>query len=196
MEPDKRFTILTLPQFFDGQTLNVNIVFLPRNQNPLTPAIEGEEPAIPNAPAFADAKLTFVAKIITGLSGLPTNTSSVPPVKLTTAQPMSARTLFEILGSQFKIKNKGVLNTNLNINNYPEKAPDQVEQERSVKKYLPFTYRKSFNFVAPRTKNAVVDESYHCQVRDATPKPDFTQSPDTISWGQVFAHALRQPLLA
>ena len=41
MEPNQRFTILTFPQFFDGNILSVNVVFLPRNQNPLMNAIEG-----------------------------------------------------------------------------------------------------------------------------------------------------------
>ena len=195
MEPNRRFAILTFPQFFDGNVLNVNIVFLPRNQNPLTAAITGAPP-IPDAPAFADAKLSFVAKIITGLSGLPGTTASVPPVALTTAQPTKARPLFKALADQFQISNLGVQNTNLNINSFPDKAPDPVDQEHSVKKYLPLSYRQSFNFVAPKTPNAVIDDTYHCAVRGAGPNPGFTQSPDAISWGQVFAHVMRQPLLA
>ena len=137
-----------------------------------------------------------MAKIITGLSGLPGPTFSVPPVPLTTAQPTQARPLFEALADQFQISNLGAQNTNLNINTFPGKAPDPVDQEHSVKKYLPFTYRQSFNFVAPRTPNAVIDDTYHCAVRGAGPNPGFTQSPDAISWGQVFAHVMRQPLLA
>ncbi len=45
MEPNRRFTILTFPQFFDGNVLKVNVVFLPRNQNPLQGAIEGAPPS-------------------------------------------------------------------------------------------------------------------------------------------------------
>ena len=65
MEKNRRFTILTFPQHFDGNKLKVNILFLPRNQNPLNKAIEGE-PGIADAPAFADAQLSFVAKIVIG----------------------------------------------------------------------------------------------------------------------------------
>ncbi len=149
MEPNRRFTILTFPQFFDGNVLNVNIVFLPRNQNPLTAAITGAPP-IPDAPAFADAKLSFVAKIITGLSGLPGTTVSVPPVTLTTAQPTKARPLFEALADQFQISNLGVQNTNLNINTFPGKAPDPVDQEHSVKKYLPLIVPAIFQLRCPK----------------------------------------------
>ena len=195
MEHNRRFTILTFPQFFDGNVLNINIVFLPRNQNPLTAAITGAPP-IPDAPPFADAKPSFVAKIITGLSGLPATAASLPSVTLTTASPTQARPLFEALADQFQISNLGVQNTNLNINTFPEKAPDPVDQEHSVKKYLPLSYRQSFNFVAPKTRNAVIDDTYHCAVRGAGPNPGFTQSPDAISWGQAFAYAMRQPLLA
>jgi hypothetical protein len=192
MKPTRRFTILTFPQYFDGDVLKLNIVFLPRNQNPLMDAIE---PSSQKAPPFADAKLSFVAKIITGLAGLPTDTFSVPPVALTTAQPANARPLFEALAKTFQIDNLGASNTDANINFYPNKAPDPLPVDQSVKKYLPFTYRRAFHFVAPRTKNAVTDDSYHCAVRAAEPVP-FTPSPQQISWGKVFAYAMRQPLLA
>jgi hypothetical protein len=199
MEQDCRFTILTFPQNFDGNKLKINIVLLPRNQNPLTPAIEGEEPRISNAKPFADANVSFVAKIISDLSsGLPVDNPSDEGIPLTVAKPENKRALFEILSNnnQFQIENKGTKNTNWNINHYPKKAPDPVEKDRSVKKYLPLSYRKSFNFVAPRTPNAVTDESYHCQVRKARKVQGFKQSPDEISWGQVFAYVMRQPLLA
>jgi hypothetical protein len=196
MEKNRRFTILTFPQFFDGSDLKVNVVFIPRNQDPLKPAIEGEQPAIPDAPAFADAKLSFVAKVIQGLSGFPNEVSSVPPISLSIGQPTTSRPLFEALANQFKIKNKGIQNTNFNINNFPERAPAPVTRELSVKKYLPLSYRKSFNFVAPKTQNAVTDDSYHCAVRESKVQVGFTQSPEEISWGEVYAYAMRQPLLA
>ena len=55
METNRRFTLLPFPQFFDGNTLTLNIVVMPRNQNPLRAAIERNTPPIPDAPAFADA---------------------------------------------------------------------------------------------------------------------------------------------
>jgi hypothetical protein len=75
MEPKRRFTLLTFPQFFDGARLRLRFVVLPRNQNPLLPAIEGDA-AIPDAPAFADADLSFEAKIITGFGSFPNTAPS------------------------------------------------------------------------------------------------------------------------
>ena len=193
MEPSQRFTLLTLPQFFDGNVMRVNVVFLPRNQNPLTPAIESQAP-IPDAPAFADAKLTFVARVVSGLSGLPGATPPLPPVTLVAAQPTMARPLFDALANQFTITNKGAANTNPSVNAVV--APLPLKLENSVRKYLPHSYRESFNFVAPRSKNAVIDDSYHCAIRDAKRNPAFVRSPEKISWGQVFASAMRQPQLA
>ena len=196
MDQNQRFAILTFPQFFDGNVLGVNIVFLPRNQNPLMGAIEGE-PSIPDAPPFADARLTFVARIVSGLSGLPGASAPLAPLPLVISQPTDARPLFEALAEQFTIVNKGTPNTNGNVNLGGEHAaPAGRPLAQSVKKYLPQSYRTSFNFVAARTPNAVTDDSYHCAVRDAAPNPVFQQSTDTISWGKVFASAMRQPQLA
>ena len=57
MNPDQRFSILTFPQFFDGEELSLNVVFLPRDQNPLAAAIT-DHPVIKDEvprPAFATA---------------------------------------------------------------------------------------------------------------------------------------------
>ena len=75
MEMNTRLSILPFPQSFDGATLALNIVVLPRNQNPLQPAIE-QHATIPDSPAFADAVLTFDARIVSGLSGFPNNHSA------------------------------------------------------------------------------------------------------------------------
>jgi hypothetical protein len=192
MEPNRRFSILTFPQLFDGTTLSLNIVVLPRNQNPLMPAIE-QDAVIPDAPPFAVAALSFEAHIITGLGSFPTT----PPDDsraLRTAAPARAEELFIALGKNFDIANLGQLNKNLALNS--DKAEAAIAPERSVKKYLPESYRTAFNFTTPRTPNAVTDDSYHCAVRGAGLVPGFKRSPDTISWGKVFAHAMRQPLLA
>ncbi len=196
MEDNRRFTILTFPQYFDGTSLNLNLVFMPRNQNPLMAAIEGAFPPIKDAPAFADAKLTFEAKIVSDLSGGLPNPVAASSVALTTAQPAHQRILFEALAKHFTITNLGAHNTSTNLKSYPRKAEDPLPVERSVKKYLPLSYRRSFNFVAPRSRNAVTDDSYFCAVRDAKPNPAFKMSPEEVSWGNVFAYAMRQPLLA
>ncbi len=198
MNPIQRFTIMTFPQRYDGaDTLHVNILFLPRSQNPLKPAIE-LAPAIsePTA-AFADAVLTFKAVIIKGLEKYPNtkNQDFFKPAPV--VAPTHKRDIFTTLadGNHFKIDNKDDGNANLDnpVLNNKNKARNRLN---SIKKYLPETYRKSFNFIAPKLKgNAVTDDSYHCAVRDAAPVP-MPKPTDVISWGKVFAHILRNPLLA
>jgi hypothetical protein len=195
MDPSQRFVFLAFPQFFDGATLGVNVVVLPRNQNPLALAIVATPP-IPDAVAFADAKLAFVARVVTGLTGMPGTTPPQAPIALPTVAPTKARPLFEALAGQFKIDNLGAANTNSNVNAAAGAAPPPRLVENSVCKYLPRSYRNAFNFVAPRTPNAKTDDAYHCAVRNAAPVPSFTPSTDVLSWGQVFAAALRQPQLA
>lgn len=195
MEQNQRFALLTFPQFFDGNVLALNVVFLPRNQNPLTAAIVGAAP-IADAPAFADARLSFVARIVSGQSGMPGSVAALPPVPLPTAAPGNARALFEALAEQFSISNKAASNDNGNVNQVGKGAPAPRAFAQSVKKYLPETYRTSFNFVAPRTDNAVTDDAYHCAVRNAAEHPGFSRSKDELNWGQVFSAAFRQPKLA
>lgn len=200
METNQRFSILPFPQFFDGETLELRIVVLPRNQNPLKPAIEQHDgvnflpPVIPDAPAFAQAHLTFDAKIITGLNRFPNNFSADATQALATTGPTQAQDLFLALGKHFEIKNLAQTNEDLDANQ--DRATNVLTPNLTVKKYLPFSYREQFNFTTPRTRNAVTDDSYHCAVRDAAQVAGFKRSPDKISWGKVFAYALRQPLLA
>jgi hypothetical protein len=195
MEPNRRFSILTFPQSFDGTTLSLHIVVLPRNQNPLQPAIE-QEPSIPDAPAFADANWAFEARIVSSLAGFPNNHSPGATRPLTVAQPPNTRPLFTALAGHLDIANPGVANSNANVNSPLNDPPPPAKPGFPVRKYLPASYRKQFNFTTPRTRAAVTDDSYHCAVRNAVKVAGFQRSPEKISWGRAFAHALRQPLLA
>ncbi|MDT4966280.1 MAG: hypothetical protein QOJ64_1017 [Acidobacteriota bacterium] len=192
MKPTRRFSILTFPQLFDGERLSLNIVVLPRNQNPLLPAIE-QDAVIPDARPFANAKLSFEARIITGLASFPTTPPDASRA-LGTQPPARAEELFRALGKNFDIANPDQDNSDLTRNS--DTPSPAVAPERSVKKYLPVSYRTAFNFTTPRTPNAVTDDSYHCAVRGAGLVPGFKRSKDTISWGKVFAYAMRHPLLA
>lgn len=192
MEDNTRFTILSFPQYFDGNTMQLNIVFLPRNQNPLTAAITAN-PTIADAPPFASANLSFVAKVIDSLENFPVTTLPFQSPPITTPLSGDRTALFNTLASQFTITNLGALNTNANVINTKNKTALAVDQ--SVKKYLPLSYRKSFNFTTP-VRNAVIDDSYHCALRDKGNNAGFKASDDSINWGQVFAYLLRQPLLA
>lgn len=196
MNPNQRFSILAFPQFFDGAELSINIVVLPRNQNPLAPAIE-QHPQIPDAAAFADAQLSFTANIFDSPGVFPHNFAPIAALPLGTAPAANARDIFEALANHFSIANLGVLNTNLNVNNPLNDKPEDARPEAlTVRKYLPKSYRKAFNFTTPRTPNAVTDDSYHCAVKGAQKVPGFQRSPEAISWGKALAYLMRQPLLA
>ena len=63
---------MTFPQHFDGvNKLKVNILFLPRTQNPLRPAIENDLVIPDPVVAFADSKLNFRAAILNSLDKFP-----------------------------------------------------------------------------------------------------------------------------
>ena len=199
MSDNKRFTIMTFPQHFDGvDQLQVNILFLPRTQNPLKPAIENDPLILDPVTAFADARLTFKAAVLNSLDKFPNifNEDEFKPAP--TDHPLHKAAIFTTLadGSHFNIDVKDGSNELLK-----DPLSDQKNKPRSlsnsIKKYLPATYRKAFNFIAPKLKgNGVTDDTYHCAVRNATPVKDFPRQTDIVSWGKVFAHILRNPLLA
>src|SRR5688572_2706812 len=188
MEPNRRLSILTFPQFFDGTNLAVNVVVLPRNQNPLQPAIE-QHATIPQAPAFADAALALEARIVSSLAGFPNNHSANAFAALPIAQPPNTRALFTALAKHFSISNLGQINDDTNINSpFGDRAETAKPNAFPVRKYLPLSYRTSFNFTTPRTKAAVTDDSYQCAIRDAKKVSGFARSKEAISWGKVFAY--------
>ena len=191
MHNDTRFTILPFPQFYDGaNTIRLRIVVVPRNQNPLQPAIE---PVTPGIVPFAEAQWIFEAGIITGLAAFPYDQLPHDTRPLPTNAPPNAKVLFEALAKNFKITNVNRFNDVIEA----KPKPDVLRtQELSIRKYLPVSYRKQFNFTNPRTPNAVTDDSYRCAVRDAGKVKGFTRTNDWISWGKVFSYALRQRLLA
>ncbi len=199
MEKNRRFTLFAFPQGFTNNILKLNILFLPRNQNPLNPAIEGHS-IISDSVSLADSKLSFNAHIVSGLADFPMNTniSETRLLNVINTIPADKNSLFTALAKSFDITNLNQLNTNLNITS-SEKAPEPIKKadiDKSINKYLPLTYRKSFNFIAPKIKNAKIDDSYHCAIRDAGKKDNFIISLDTISWGKVFAYALRHQIIA
>ena len=197
MNPNQRFSILTFPQFYDGANLGLHIVVLPRDQNPLANAIE-QQPPIPDAPPFADAQLSFTASIFNTLSVFPHNHAPIQGLALTTTPPSDARAIFEAVAAQLNIVNLGTTNRNVDLAAIPaeHKPPAAVPRERTVKKYLPESYRGAFNFRSPRHANLVTDDTYHCAVKNGKLVPGFQRSPEFISWGKVFAHLMRQPFLA
>jgi hypothetical protein len=181
MITDSLITILPFPQRYDGTNLHLNFVVIPRNIDPLADLVPGASP-------FADANLNFEARIISGLGTFPMDSAVTNTVNLDDVSGITtdARPIFEAFAAQYNIVPK------------PVNLPAQKSNVHYIRKYLPRSYRKAFNFHSPRTDRAVLDDAYQCAVRDVKKgkNPAFQQSPDTMSWGKVIAYCLRQPALA
>jgi hypothetical protein len=193
---DSRFSFLTFPQRFDGVNLHLRVLIVPRlsaswTGNPLLPAIMNMPGPGDAAAAFADADLQLRAVAIDGLDRFP---ASGPidfrkPLPEASGVAPDARGLFEELTAPGPGR--------FRITENPPRLADDAKPEIFIKKYLPRSYRQSFLFSGPRTRDAVTDDSYHCAIRDATePNPAFRTTPDTVSWGQVYAYCLRHHQLA
>ncbi|SHM84816.1 hypothetical protein SAMN04488057_10463 [Cyclobacterium lianum] len=192
---------MTFPQYFDGNELQVNIVVLPRDHNPLNPIITGEAPAIPDASeAFADASFSFGVQIIQGFGAnpLPQPQPLADAQPVGTQAPQNPREIFEAMANHLQILDVNMVNSNAVLTNIPQSR--QFEAPRplnvSVFKHLPKTFLKATGLKAIKSKNAFTDDTYHCAVKAADFYQGFQQTGPAISWGKVFAHILRQPLLA
>lgn len=187
---------MTFPQAYDGdKKLSVNVLFLPRNQNPFSKAIEGNPP-IPDAPAFVDAKIVLRAKMLYGTEHFPNNLNASADVVLPVKAPLHKTEIFKSLADAKHFNIQNLAQSNANLDGNTDKANKARTLEQSVKKYLPLSYRTSFNFISPLIPtNAVTDDSYHCAVRNAAYVPGFKQTTDVISWGKVFSYVLRNRVL-
>jgi hypothetical protein len=186
MSSHPNITILPFPQKFDGRFLQFRVLVAPRNSSPL-------RPLYPGAAAFAHANLQLRPRIVSGLKGFPAEGAALAdalPFEIHHQGALAAAAdIFSAIAGQFTIVD---VDAGAQVN-LPASKPKHF-----IKKYLPESYRNSFNFQKPRTDRAVVDDSYRCAMRNALrePNPNFKPSPETVTWGQVFAFCLRQPLIA
>ena len=164
MEAKRRYTVMVFPQGFDGQKLSLNIVLIPRNQNPFQPYATGLAAPNNSATAFSDLVPQFEIKVVRGLDEWPISNASSPtntpqPIAINLAEATNKKSLLQAIAADFGAR--------INVDNTVDKA--EVE-DISVSKYLPESYRQSFNFTKPRHKNAKTDDSYHCAIRKDTKK--------------------------
>ncbi|MEO7314342.1 MAG: hypothetical protein ABIW47_04090 [Ginsengibacter sp.] len=198
-----RFTLLAFPQSVDATgKLFVNLVFLPRNISPLDPVtLEGGG----TAPAFAGANPVFTIKVGKNPNEFPGKLPLAPDEIMPPMDALVYSTQVETIYKTLKEAKKadGITPKYFDIDESRSSdkttewaAPLPVDKSLAIRKYLPVSYRKSFNFTAPRIPNAVTDDSYHCAMRDETPDPDFKKGDGIVSWGKVYAHLMRQPKMA
>lgn len=192
MEAKRRYTTMVFPQGFDGNILKLNIVLIPRNQDPFSNHPTGLPAPNDTAIPFADLNPQFELKIVKGLDQWPIGNALDPgrtpvAVAVNVNSAANKKALLQAISNDFGAK----INTTAT-----DKAPDLVAGAPSVNKYLPDSYRNAFNFTGPAVPNAKTDDSYHCAIKKDTPKNNTWKNDDDLSWGQVFAYILRQPLLA
>ncbi|KQS34498.1 hypothetical protein [Pedobacter sp. Leaf194] len=190
MEPN--LCILTFPQYYKNGRITFNIVIIPRNLNPLLPLQAG-------LPAFADAKILFKAMVINSLEGLPLSGSAVQSSSLIIEdQIASSREVWEALKVQMEASD-GMKITDAESAKSEQRSAHAIDKYKnvSIKKYLPESYRASFNYVRARSKYALTGDEYSCAVKNKNPENTDTGSHrDALSWGKVIALCLRNPALA
>ncbi|MBP0613268.1 hypothetical protein J8J42_09430 [Chryseobacterium sp. cx-311] len=192
MEP--LYSLLTFPQKYESGRLYFNIMVLPRNIN-LLEIING------NIPAFADTQFELETNIISGLDGLPlfsaTTFSSAPTI---ISEATNKRNVINAVIQQLQL-NDGLKVTSDKSLNKDSGASQQIQEYAAknvaIRKYLPETYRKAFNFTSPRTRFAVTDDEYECIIKNKDKKnTDPVTNRNYISWGKLMSFILRNPLLA
>ncbi len=174
-----KLSIMAFPQKQEGNSLYLNVLVIVRNFNPL---IDDKVNAL--SPAWVNCKLRLQAMVIDSLAEYPRLDLASTPYDLPgISMSADATAVFNSLQSRFSIT-----------------RTDRSDNTRvmQVQKYLPQSYRDSFNFIAPRNKNiCVTGDQYQCAVKkNPDPDPTFVQDTDDTSWGKVFAYCLRHPELA
>jgi hypothetical protein len=200
---DTRFTLMAFPQEVDADgNLSINFLFLPRNINPLLPVntvfgVAGQ------AAAFATAQPQFNVIVVNNpdefAGKIPgderAEAATVDYSSQITAIYQKLRDAKDASGKPKYFEIDESYSSDSATQPAEQKAQAPQDRDTAIRKYLPVSYRKAFNFTSPRVRNAVTDDSYHCAMRDQTPPPAIPKN-DKISWGKVYAHLLRQPLMA
>ena len=181
---DVKLRILTFPQRIAGRSLDLNVLLMP------TQRLLYDQVAFPSVlnpgtnvmlPMFLNATLALEADAIRGLASYPfsdqvtlqADDAAIEPFPTDATLPADLPALYEGLKAQFEVDP-----------NTPTggAAPPDINP---IRKYLPMSYRTSFNFTTPRTEYAKTDDSYHCAIkRTSEMNPMFKQSGDMITWGR------------
>lgn len=190
MEPNRLLTLMALPQEFDGVNLKINIVVIPRNANPeenWNVTLQG--PGI-SVSGFSNFHPEFALAVVQGTAEFPIDAPGNPAFT-----PISVPVSVEPAPHKGFLIKQVAESFGMTIGDDMDVMPDPRPVPKTIKKYLPESYRQSFNFSQPRHPNAVTDDSYECAIRNQK-SPANLPPKGKLSWGKVFAHILRQPLLA
>lgn len=170
-------SLLTFPQAWDGASLTVRFLCLPRRRP--------DAPLAPGVPDFVNANLVFSARLVSGLDVMPTTASSIAqgPLALT-SRALQKVDLFGELQRQFVIK--------------PPAPPAPPKPTPAFLKAAPDSYTQRAG-TARRSNHLRGACDYECALNDVAPPAPGEEPPvleTSLSWGRVIAYALRQPALA
>ena len=155
--------------------LNITVPF-PQMDNPANTI---------DLPQFINAQPDLRLNLIAGLANYPFTTvpTDTPPFDI--HFPVNLPHKYEGLAGQFE------------IDPLPSTGAGAPKNDsEAIRKYLPESYRNSFNFINPKTPYAKIDDSYHCAMKKPGVKSSFATSSNKISWGRVISFCLRQQDLA
>jgi hypothetical protein len=171
-----RLTLFTFPQRWSGAgQLEIHVLALPAG-DPFAP-LDGAA-----ASSFAATDLSLEAMLVPNLAVLPKSADALSPLPLTLDPAPNRAALFNALRTYFHIA--------------VPPAPPAIPPKIQVRKLLPRTYRSAAGISQSRYFFAVTDETYHCALESGPPPPSKAPLDDSISWGQILAYVLRQPVLA
>lgn len=201
---NSRFTLMCFPQHVDNTgVMTLHIVFIPRNINPLT-KVNTTYAASGQASAFVEVNPSFVCRVVNDpnefagkVPGAERAELPFAPLRYAPNRQRIYETLRDAVDDNGKKKYFDIDDSRSTDRPGSEKhrAEKAVAPQTAIRKYLPVTYRNAFNFTVPRIPQAVTDDSYACAMRDKQP-PSAIVEDNRVSWGKVYAHLLRQPLMA
>jgi len=170
---DLALSIMTLPQYWDGTQLTLNLLLLP--------ASDPTAKLSTNGPIFAGTTFALEAIFIPSLENPPAdNDPTAKNFTLTTPAPASAATLF----------------TKLQTTYGPKVIPPSSLTNVIIRKVLPDTYLQTSGSGNSGSPYFAIGEEYGCAIRAKDPGVNTPPPTRDISWGGIISFALRQPKIA
>ena len=173
---DLVLSFLAFPQQWNPGAIDLRFLVLPSSGDPL-------QALIASGPQFAGTAYSFQPYFIPGLDALPD--LSVAPIPLTfAAAPAFNAALAASLFTNFKSKYGVTANPLIPV------------ASAQIKKSLPPSYQIASGFAQSQSGLFSNDKDFGCSVHGKDPGTSSPPPAKTLSWGQLYSFALRQPRLA
>lgn len=177
MSSASRLMLLPFLQNWDGDALSFRLLVAPQTNPLVAPA--------PGMPPYATTDFDVIVRVIADPTSLPTPASAaVTEVGVNLPSPQNANALFE------------ALNAALPIDSSVGPVDPRTSSVR-IMKYAPPAYRDATGYSDGSNPFLLTDDTYRCALKAVPPAgTSVASSAPPLSWGQVLASVLRQPLLA